>query len=52
MGVHMNAQVSAAAQAQEGELSLTFLKKYIGFIRKYVYPRWFYVGILYFTCIN
>eukprot|EP00057_Strongylocentrotus_purpuratus_P035774 XP_801948.1 PREDICTED: DNA replication licensing factor mcm5 [Strongylocentrotus purpuratus] len=39
MGVHMNAQVSAAALAQEGELSLTFLKKYIGFIRNKCGPR-------------
>lgn len=34
MQVHLNA--AQTGQAQEGELSLNFLKKYIGYCRKYV----------------
>ena len=34
MQVHLNA--AQTVQAQEGELSLNFIKKYIGYCRKYV----------------
>lgn len=34
MQVHLNA--AQVGQAQEGELSLNFIKKYIGYCRKYV----------------
>lgn len=34
MQVHLNA--AQTGQAQEGELSLNFIKKYIGYCRKYV----------------
>lgn len=34
MQVHLNA--AQIGQAQEGELSLNFIKKYIGYCRKYV----------------
>jgi len=39
IGVHMNSGAAASSEGQEGELSLSFLKKYINFARSRCGPR-------------
>lgn len=52
MQVHLNA--AQVGQAQEGELSLNFIKKYIGYCRKYVLidqMRFFFIILEFYISI-